>query len=245
MTPSSNWTTITTATNPPSSGTASGRFAYGMTSDLLRDRHVLFGGTATGPTLGDTWEFDGTDWSQRPASGPAGRTGPTFAYVPVLEQTFLFGGFSNTQLGDTWQYQTAAVATVASYGTGCSGPAGQLVLGSASAPWTNTTWQASCGTLGPTSLGLQAWGLGQVSVPLNPILPIAPPGCLLLDTADLLAGPLLPTGGQVSAQLPVPDVATLAGATLNLQIAELEFDLGGNFVGLYTSNGLSLTVGVR
>lgn len=240
----SNWSQTITANAPSSSGVA-GRFAYGMTYDLLRDRHVLFGGTRNGPTLGDVWEFDGTDWEQRSVSGPAGRTGPCFVYSEGLAKSFAFGGFSSTQLDDTWEFQTAAVASISPYGPGCAGSVGPLVLTSTTLPWTGDTWQATCGPMGATSLGLAVWGVNQTSLPLNPVLPIAPVGCNLLASSDSLVGPSLPSAGEVTVTFVVPNNPAVAGIALQLQVAELEFDLGGNWVGLYTSNGMTMTVGVR
>ncbi len=240
-----DWSQVTTATNPPASGGVPGRFAYGMTYDYLRDRQVLFGGTRNGPTLSDTWEFDGVDWQQRAASGPTSRTGTTLAYVLGLGKSFLFGGFTGPQQNDTWEYESQSVAAVTPYGAGCSGPAGLLALSSTQLPWTGDTWTASCSALGGASLSFAVWGLGATTLPLSAALPIAPLGCDLLNTGDFLIGPSVPAGGVAQAQLPIPSTPALGGATLYLQVAELEFDPTGSWVGLYTSNGLAAAIGLR
>ena len=240
-----DWSQVTTASNPPSSGGVAGRFAYGMTYDYLRDRHVLFGGTRNGPTLSDTWEFDGVDWVQRSASGPINRTGPTFAYVLGLQKAFLFGGFTGPQQDDTWNYESSTVGAVTQYGAGCSGPGGLLTLSSTELPWTGDTWTATCSTLGATSLSMAVWGLAAAALPLNAALPVAPLGCDLLNTGDFLFGPSLPAGGVAQAQLAIPNSAALGGATLYLQVAELEFSVTGGWSGLYTSNGLAVDIGLR
>ena len=239
-----DWSQVATANAPSSTGVA-GRFAYGMTYDFLRDRHVLYGGTRNGPTLSDAWEFDGVDWTQRSVSGPVSRTGPTFAYVLGLQSTYLFGGFGGPQLNDTWAYQTSSIPSAAQYGAGCAGPGGVLSLSSSSAAWAGDVWTGTCSTLGATSLALEVWGLSQVSLPLNAVIPVAPPGCLLLANADVVAGPSVPSGGVATVQLAIPSNAALAGFNLHVQVAELEFDFSGNWVGLYTSNGLTATIGVR
>src|SRR5262245_25423272 len=51
------------------------RFGYGLAYDSHRQVVVLFGGQ-TGPAfgqgvLGDTWEWNGTEWSQRDVAGPS------------------------------------------------------------------------------------------------------------------------------------------------------------------------------
>jgi hypothetical protein len=240
----SNWSETVTANAPSTLGVV-GRFAYGMTYDLLRDRHVLFGGTRNGPTLSDVWEFDGSNWEQRTVSGPLTRTGPTFAYVIGLQKTFLFGGYGGPQLGDTWEYQTTALPSAVPYGLGCAGPGGGLALASTSSPWAGDVWTATCSNLGPTSLAMEVWGLSQSLLPLNVVLSIAPVGCNLLNTADLLLGPSISIAGEATVQFALPNNPALAGAVMQLQIAELQFDPGGNWIGLYTSNGLTMTIGAR
>lgn len=240
----SNWSQTVTANAPSTSGVV-GRFAYGMTYDLLRDRHVLFGGTRNGPTLSDAWEFDGANWEQRTATGPSTRTGPTFAYVIGLQKTYLFGGFGGPQLGDTWDYQTTSLPAVVPYGTGCAGQGGTLNLVSTTSPWAGDVWVAECSNLGPTSLAMEIWGVSQALLPLNAVLSIAPLGCNLLNSADLLLGPSIPVAGVATVQFALPNSAAIAGAVVQLQVADLELDVSGNWVGLYTSNGLTATVGVR
>jgi hypothetical protein len=92
----------------------------------------MFGGLNLGPTgvfnqhnvLGDTWVWNGTDWTQitsfflTPAL-PAPRFGASMAYDPVNKRTVLFGGVnaSGQILSDTWLF---AVQTLCSTKTTCS-----------------------------------------------------------------------------------------------------------------------------
>jgi len=47
-----------------------------MTFDSKRGRTVLFGGVGAGGALfGDTWEWDGSFWTQMDNIGPAPRVG--------------------------------------------------------------------------------------------------------------------------------------------------------------------------
>src|SRR5262249_46321107 len=81
--------------------------------DVLRGRTVLFGGIDGGGALiGDTWEWDGTNWAQRlPTTSPPSRQGSGMAYDLARACTVLFAGRDqNDVLGDTWE------------GTGGSGP---------------------------------------------------------------------------------------------------------------------------
>jgi len=65
-----NWTDITPATGP----LPPARDFYAAAYDIARSRYVLFGGrsTALATDLADTWEFDGTSWTQlTPATSPS------------------------------------------------------------------------------------------------------------------------------------------------------------------------------
>jgi len=89
-----DWTQITTASAP------SVRELAGAAYDATRDRIVLFGGThqtystdgrtLTETPLHDTWEFNGTNWTQILADGPA-VTKPMLEYDPVRKQTIMIG----------------------------------------------------------------------------------------------------------------------------------------------------------
>ena len=239
-----DWTQVTTA-NAPSSGGIAGRFAYGMTYDVLRDRHVLYGGTRNGPTLTDVWEFDGVDWTLRATSGPTTRTGPNFAYVLGLGKTILFGGFGGPQLDDTWEYQTSSLPSALPTGAGCAGPGGSLTLTSNGAPWTDAVWSGQCANLGVGTLTFTVLGTPAPSFPLAAVLPVAGVGCTLENSASTLLGPTVSFGQPVPVQVAIPDTPSLAGAQLSVQVAEFEFDPQGAWSGLFTSNGLTLTVGVR
>jgi len=80
-----------------------------MAYDSIRQRTVLFGGAWTGAPGGmgkDTWEWDGTNWTQRSFSvSPSGRTYAAMAFDAERGVMVLFGGGTPTQIvGDTWTY---------------------------------------------------------------------------------------------------------------------------------------------
>jgi hypothetical protein len=89
-----DWTQLQPANSPAV------RELPGMAYDISRDRIVLFGGNQqsyinTGRTLvqtplHDTWEFDGANWNQILADGPA-VTKPILAYDQVRKQTIMIG----------------------------------------------------------------------------------------------------------------------------------------------------------
>lgn len=103
------WVERVSATAPPP------RTEHRMAWDVVRHRLVVFGGT-TGRQIApgvlerfsDTWEWDGTSWSERtPSSGPSGRAGFAMGYDAVRQRVFLFGGAGPTNtvgLDDTWEW---------------------------------------------------------------------------------------------------------------------------------------------
>ena len=81
------------------------------------------------------------------------------------------------------------------------------------------------------------WRRCRISAPITGVLG-AGLGCLLLNSADLIQPAVSPTA-TYSVSLPIPASPTLAGAGLQLQVAELDLTPSN----LATSNGLSITVG--
>lgn len=75
------------------------------TFDWSVGKVVAFGGGLTGagtPTYGDTWEWDGVDWTQRTVtSSPSARWSAGLAYDVAQGGVLLFGGSPNSPL-DTW-----------------------------------------------------------------------------------------------------------------------------------------------
>ncbi|MFU8802307.1 MAG: hypothetical protein ACNA8W_00720 [Bradymonadaceae bacterium] len=88
------------------------RFLHRMSYDEDRAVTVLFGGRGTDdpPILGDTWEWNGMDWTKKfPVGAPFRRIGHSMAYDASEGVTVLFGGWvgvgedgSPTMFGDTW-----------------------------------------------------------------------------------------------------------------------------------------------
>jgi hypothetical protein len=77
-----------------------------MAYDAAEHDVVLFGGYDGECCLhGDTWTWDGTDWTQRsPAHAPSARYMPTMAYDTSKQRIVLFGGLDNQDFGDTWTW---------------------------------------------------------------------------------------------------------------------------------------------
>jgi hypothetical protein len=96
------WTQLMPGTRPPV------RIHHAIAFDASRDRVVLFGGWHQFSYRGDTWEFDGVNWSPIAGPAPLARQFMTLAYDPLRSRTILFGGAAATGLlNDTWEYDAA------------------------------------------------------------------------------------------------------------------------------------------
>lgn len=88
----------------------SARSDHALAFDSIRERVVLFGGStgsATGSAvLADTWEWDGTEWTQMADTGPSGRAGHAMTFDSKIKRVVLFGGtnLSGQGFGDTWSW---------------------------------------------------------------------------------------------------------------------------------------------
>jgi hypothetical protein len=98
-----NWTQKFPITSPPA------RNWHAMAYDAARQQVVLFGGGTSSnysdQTLGDTWVWDGTNWTQKfPSLSPPDRWQHAMAYDATAGRVVLFAGFRNNvgYLADTW-----------------------------------------------------------------------------------------------------------------------------------------------
>ena len=91
-----------------------------MAFDSIRNRTVLFGGWAPGEPAthlrGDTWEWDGTRWTQVADTGPEARFGAAMASTGG--SLVLHGGMSTQPIGDSWQWVHSTWSKVTELGPG-------------------------------------------------------------------------------------------------------------------------------
>ena len=85
------------------------RDSHAAAYDRSRDRVVLFGGSAdiSQPTVdGETWEWNGTIWSERLPQSPGARWHTKMAYLDESQQLLIYGGLSNFEdfVTDTWTW---------------------------------------------------------------------------------------------------------------------------------------------
>lgn len=100
----------------------SGRSVHSMVYDAKDDLVYLFGGRVEATEddgqlqfLNDTWQWDGTDWTEVPtASAPGARIYAGMAYDSVRDRVVLFGGealssdgVTSTAIHDTWEFDGA------------------------------------------------------------------------------------------------------------------------------------------
>lgn len=93
-------------------GRPEGRIETALAFDTRRRRCVMFGGQGrSGRSLADTWEWDGTIWTERLSlSSPSPRHGHAMAYDERRGRLVLFGGRMNDftgSLADTWEWDGA------------------------------------------------------------------------------------------------------------------------------------------
>ena len=92
------------------------RSEHALAYDRARGVVVLFGGQSgdglTSSSFGDTWEWNGTSWTQRSTTGPSLRYDHAMAYDSARNVTMLFGGswwdgsdpYRPTHYADTWEW---------------------------------------------------------------------------------------------------------------------------------------------
>ena len=168
-----------------------GRSFHAMAYDAAHQEVILFGGVdAAGSFLGDTWAWDGSQWSQRSlgSGGPSARHRHAMAYDSARGQIVLFGGVDekNGILSETWvwdgkswaqkitdaspqarfghamAYDTARRQIVLFGGQGTSG------MFSDTWTWDGTTWaqQLTANKPGPRAFHAMAFGLTSAKVVL-------------------------------------------------------------------------------
>jgi len=152
-----------------SGGMPSVQPGHAMAYDSQRGRMVLCGGPGGGISNGvlvDTWEWDGSSWSQIGSNAPQARSAHAMAYDSQRDRTVLFGGaIPGAYIGDTWEWDGSSWNQVGSTGPQArsahamayDSQRGVTVLfgGSAYGPqgdtwmWDGTTW-TQVSTTGPS-----------------------------------------------------------------------------------------------
>jgi hypothetical protein len=226
-------TTMSSALYGPSYGGSPSNFTSEY--DFLTNSWTIYGNPITGTT---PWN------NSDPAIGRISRYAGGYANGKVYKIVGQNAAGSGSRPAiNVYAYAPSVTASTVAYGAGCAGPGGALALTSNSAPWTDRTWSATGSGFAPGSLAFSLVGLTTTALPLSAVFAQAGVGCDLLNSADVLAGFVFPVGGQAALDIAIPNDRVFAGVQIHAQIAELEFDVLANWVGLYSSNGLTLTIG--
>jgi cysteine-rich repeat protein len=101
-----SWTQLNPVKIPPARAHAA------MAYDAAYGTMVMFGGcesmiysACAGIRLGDTWEWNGSEWAERtPSTTPAPRYGHSLTYDAARANVVLFGGSNGYPLDDTWTW---------------------------------------------------------------------------------------------------------------------------------------------
>jgi serine/threonine protein kinase len=96
------WTSVPQPTNPGN------RFHSGLVREGANSL-IQFGGASSlgGPSLGDTWRWDGAVWTQlSPSVSPSARESHAMCYDSHRGVVVLFGG--NHQAADTWEWSSVS-----------------------------------------------------------------------------------------------------------------------------------------
>jgi hypothetical protein len=133
-------------------------------------------------------------------------------------------------------------ANASSYGTGCVGSAGAIVLSPLQWPLLGGVLRARTTGLTANSLSVGVFGFSQISVPLSSGHPLGLPGCDVLVADEILID-FMVGGGVVESSIAIPTDSYLVGATFHHQVVPVELDGSGSIQALTSSNGLTLTIG--
>ena len=234
------WTQV--ASGPP-------RRDHAMAYDAARQRVVLFGGN-NNPTnyLGDTWEWNGTNWTQlAPATSPTGRVSHAMAYDAARQRVVLLGGSNGgSVVSDAWWLgDPLSAATATPFGSGCGVPPLAFVPESNARPLLG---QIAAATIvnAPTPVAAVAMGwsnqfFGPYALPVT-LAGIGMPGCDLQQSADILGlGVSQVTPTTLSFSLAIPSAPSLIG--LHVYMQAYSFAPGVNPLQIIISNGIDWLLG--
>ncbi|MEO6598202.1 MAG: hypothetical protein ABIP94_25945 [Planctomycetota bacterium] len=229
-----NWTVAPVgATRPAARGAAM------MAYDPVRGICVMAGGLLTvapSTAFDDTWEFDGSSWTQVPTTFP-GRGAGGMAFIPSRRQMVLFGGLSPAHgfVADTWEYG----AKSRTFGIGCAGSNGVPTLAAVDAPRLGLSYSLVL-TSTNSAVNSAALAISHSPIPPTPLDGIGMTGCTAYVSPDVLVI-VSAAAGTASWTATIPPTSGVLGTRLLSQ--GISIDPNFNPAWLVTSNAHEGTVG--
>ena len=225
----------------------SARVLHAVAYDATRGRVVLYGGANTlgnGPIwifYPSFYERLGNAWAYLGGLSPTNNMDVVGSHLAVdlARGRVVFVG------SETWEFQRGGAPTFARFGAGCAGAGGvpQLDLRAGGMAWVGQSLLLRLSSAGAASVAAVGLGLSRSQWGTLP-LPVPIPGmgsCLLRISPDEVA--LLPAvAGVADFARAVPNAASLVG--LDCFAQGLVSDATANPLGLLTSNGVALRIGV-
>lgn len=223
-----NNTTHAWSAAAPTGAQPTPRHSHAMVYDNARQRVLLFGGddgsTATPHRVNDTWEWNGTSWSQRLGSGPTPRTNAAIAHDPATGTTYLFGGEvggagSNALSGELWRLVSPVAPAITTHpqpAIACVGPA--VLSVAASGTPIALQWQISDGNGGWVNLSDGAFPAG------SPRYTVAG-----ATSGTLSLAALIPTGSDSVRCVASNTCGTAVSQAVSVTIASSDFNGDGDF----------------
>jgi hypothetical protein len=186
----------------------------------------MFGGFSyvTGQNLGDTWEYDGSNWTQvNTTLSPSARRGTDQSvYDSTAARVLVFGGNANGLTDQTWVYRSTTTGVFSALGSPCGATAITL---SGSPPTTGQTLQLSVGNLGAAPVAMMMFGFStQVwnGIPLTLDLGVVGlPGCELRTSVEAWQA-VVPTLGSAVFSLGIPAQPHLLDFRFHCQAVALD-----------------------
>ena len=212
--------------------------------EALPNGDLVVGGwfTAAGGAVANRIaRWDGTSWS----TFGTGMNNPVHALAMTLDDLAVGGSFT-TASGSVSncfaRLTTNCLASASPSGAGCAGPAGLMVLTAPRLPWIGGSCLTRCTGIGTTCFAFGVTGLQAANTPLSIYHPAAGPGCSQFASQDSVM--YLPaSAGTVAWDLAIPNHIAFLGVSLHRQVVQVDLGALQQITGLYSSNGLLLTVG--
>lgn len=196
-------------------------------------------GVTPGLTTSSLQRFDGAQWTA------FGQTNGAAELVWLPSGSLVahgdFARVDNQVAASLAFLGTSCRAGVLDLGGGCSGSAGPLSMRIVARAWLGAATRTVTSGVPTNALAISVFGASTLSLPLQPVLPIAGASCTLRAAPDVVL--LLPVAnGEAAVQWTLPSTPALVGASFAQQTLVLESAAGVATL-VTTSNAAQLSAG--